>query len=145
LIFTATYLFLGHQYQHWERREDLYNIKHLVYWVHTVRLTLSLQHSSELILLLMPEALPLLEHLNVTIEQPQKKLTPKWNQSSPRFELCEQDIRRANSNGTRLRSLVLRYIELDDLLVLLNSLTFPLLETLTLVDVYDSCKYNELF
>ncbi|CAF4598086.1 unnamed protein product, partial [Rotaria magnacalcarata] len=60
----------GHQYQRWERREDLYNIKHPLDWIHTVRLTLSLQHSSELILLFMPAALPLLEHLNVTIEQP---------------------------------------------------------------------------
>jgi hypothetical protein len=138
-------LFLGHIDRSFDRTDDLYQIQHQLCWIYTIRLTLSLQHSSELILRLIPEALPLLEHLNVTIEQPQKKLTPKWNQSSPRFELCEQDIRRANANGTRLRSLVLRYIELDDLLVLLNSLTFPLLETLTLVDVYDSCKYNELF
>ena len=127
------------------RRDDLYQINHQLCWIHTVCLTLSLQHSSELILLLMPDALPLLEHLNVTIEQPQKNLQPKFGQSTPRFEWCEEDLRRANANGTRLRSLILRHIELDDLLVLLNSLTFPLLETLTLVDIYDSCKCNELF
>jgi hypothetical protein len=93
----------------------------------------------------MPEALPLLEHLNVTIEQPQKNLRYKFNQSTAHFELCEEDLRRANANGTKLRSLVLRLIELDDVLVLLNSLTFPLLEKLTLVDVYDRCKCNESF
>ncbi len=113
--------------------------------MHTVRLTLSLQHSSELILLLMPKALPLLEHLNVTIEQSQKNLPSKSDQSTARFELCEQDLRRTNANGKKLRSLVLRLIELDDLLVLLNSLTFPLLETLTLVGVYDTCKWKKLF
>ncbi|CAF4402141.1 unnamed protein product [Rotaria socialis] len=68
----------------------------------------------------MPEALPLLEHLNVTIEQSQKK----------------------NANGTKFRPLVLRQMELDDLLVLLNSITFSLLEKLILVDIYDQSLDN---
>jgi hypothetical protein len=119
--------------------------KHLVYWVHTVRLTLSLQHSSELILLLMPEALPLLEHLNVTIEQSRKDLIYKRGQSIQCFELCEKDLRCTNATGTKLRSFVLRQIELDDLLILFNTLTFPLLHTLTLVDIYDKCKCDEIF
>ncbi|CAF3358303.1 unnamed protein product [Rotaria socialis] len=128
----------GHDDQSWKRRNDLYDaIEYQLCWIYTVRLTLSLQHSSELILLLMPEALPLLEHLIVTIEQPQKNLLSKQGQSPARFELCEQDLRRTNANGTKLRSLVLRHIELEDLLVLLNSLNFSHLDTLTLVDVYD--------
>ncbi|CAF1269456.1 unnamed protein product [Rotaria sordida] len=134
----------GHQYQRWERIEDLYDIKHPLYWIHTVRLTLSLQHSSELILLLMPQALPLLEHLNVTIEQPQKDLISKRGQSIKCFELCEKDLRCTNAAGTNLRSFVLRQIELDDLLILFNTLTFPLLHTLTLVDIYDKSLDNLL-
>ncbi|CAF4702225.1 unnamed protein product [Rotaria sp. Silwood1] len=89
----------GHQYQHWEHREDLYNIEYPLYWIHPVRLTLSLQHSSELILLLMPEALPLLEHLNVTIEQPRKDLITKNGQSTEHFELCEKDLRCKNATA----------------------------------------------
>ncbi|CAF4724126.1 unnamed protein product, partial [Rotaria socialis] len=46
----------------------------------------------------MPEALPLLEHLIVTIEQSQKNLLSKQGQSPARFELCEQDLRRTNAN-----------------------------------------------
>ncbi|CAF4263130.1 unnamed protein product, partial [Rotaria sordida] len=86
------YLFLGHQYQHWECREDLYDIKYPLNWIHTVRLTLSLQHSPELILLLMPQALSLLEHLNVTIEQRRKDLISKRGHSTECFELCEKDL-----------------------------------------------------
>ncbi|CAF3878575.1 unnamed protein product, partial [Rotaria sp. Silwood2] len=134
----------GHLYQHWERREDLYNIEYPLYWINTVRLTLSLQHSSELILLLMPEALPLLEHLNVTIEQPRKDLITKNGQSAEHFELCEKDLRCKNATGERLQSLVIRYIELDDLLILFNTLTFPLLHTLILVDIYDKSLDNLL-
>ncbi|CAF2160023.1 unnamed protein product [Rotaria magnacalcarata] len=134
----------GHQYQRWERREDLYNIKHPLHWIHTVRLTLSLQHSSELILLFMPAALPLLEHLNVTIEQPRKDLISKSGQSTERFELCEKDLRCTTATATKLRSFVLRQIELDDLLILFNTLSFPLLHTLTLVDIHDKSLDNLL-
>ncbi|CAF1170119.1 unnamed protein product [Rotaria sordida] len=130
------YLFLGHQYQHWKRREDLYDIKHPLNWIHTVRLTLSLQHSSELILLLMPSALSLLEHLNVTIEQPRRDLISKRGQSTECFELCKKDLCYTNAAGTKLRSFVLRQIAFDDLLILFN--------TLTLVDIYDKCLNNLL-
>ncbi|CAF1021951.1 unnamed protein product [Adineta steineri] len=133
----------GHRYQNWEYA-DLYNIKHPLYWMRTVCLTISVQHSSELILLFMPEALPLLEHLNVTIEQPRKDLITKRKQPAKSVQLSENDLRYANAAKTKLRSFVLRQIELDDLLTLFNTFTFPLLDTLILVDVFDKCKYNEL-
>ena len=120
-------------------------MKYELHWTRTIRLTISLQHASELILLFMPDALPLLEHLNVTIEQPEKNLISTSDQSTKRLELCEKDLRRANADSTKLRSLVLHQIELDDLVILFNLFTFSLLHSLTLVDVYDSCKYNKSF
>ncbi|CAF5066587.1 unnamed protein product, partial [Rotaria sp. Silwood1] len=45
----------------------------------------------------MPEALPLLEHLNVTIEQPRKDLITKNGQPTEHFELCEKDLRCKNA------------------------------------------------
>jgi hypothetical protein len=139
------YLFLGYEYQCWDRMADLYDVNHTLYWIHTVRLSISLQHSSELVLLLMPEALPSLEHLNVTIEQPRKDLISEKDQSQRSIKLCETDLHCTNATGIKLRSFVLCQIELDDLLILFNTLTFPLLHTLILVDVYDKCKCNELF
>jgi hypothetical protein len=76
----------------------------------------------------MPESLPLLEHLNVTIEQPRKDLISKRVQSTERCELCEKDLRCTNATGIKLQSFVLRQIELDDLLILFNTLTFPVLD-----------------
>ncbi|CAF4568906.1 unnamed protein product, partial [Rotaria socialis] len=111
----------GYENPCWESRNDLCEINYQLCWIHTVRLTLSLQHSSELILLLMPEALPLLEHLNVTIEQSQKKSSDEQGQNHLH---------------------VFNYMELDDLLVLLNSITFSLLEKLILVDIYDQSLDN---
>ena len=125
--------------------DDLDAIEHQPYWKYTVHLTLSLQFSFELILLLVPEALPVLEHLNVTIEQPQKKGIMKSNKSTTSIHLCKDDLRRTNASGTKLRSLVLRHIELDDLLTVFDLFTFPLLETLTLVNVYGTCKYVEWY
>ncbi|UJR16925.1 hypothetical protein I4U23_003823 [Adineta vaga] len=123
-------------YPHFEH-EDLYDIKYPLCWIRTVCLTISLQHSSELILLLMPEALPLLEHLNVTIEQPREDLLIKREQSIKSIQLSENDLRHTNAVETKLRSLVLHQIELKDLLTLFNSFTFPLLSTLILVDIFD--------
>ena len=144
-MFTIMYLFLEYAYQYWDRMADLYDIKHTLYWIHTVRLSISLQHSSELILLLMPEALPLLEHLNVTIEQPREDLISEKDQSKRSIKLCEKDFQYTNTTGIKLRSFVLRQIELDDFLILFNTLTFPLLHTLILIDIYDKCRYNEIF
>ncbi|CAF4221737.1 unnamed protein product, partial [Rotaria sordida] len=84
----------------------------------------------------MPQALSLLEYLNVTIEQRRKDLISKRGQSTECFELCEKDLCYTNVGGTKLRSFVLRQIELDDLLILFN--------TFTLVDIYDKYKCNEI-
>ncbi|CAF4741836.1 unnamed protein product, partial [Rotaria magnacalcarata] len=45
-------------------------------------------------------------------------------------------------DGTRLKSLFLRYIFLNDLIILMNSLTMPLLEKFILIDLYDHSKLS---
>ncbi|CAF1417706.1 unnamed protein product, partial [Rotaria sp. Silwood1] len=40
-------------------------------------------------------------------------------------------------DGTRLKSLFLRYIFLNELIILMNSLTMSLLEKFILIDLYD--------
>ena len=92
----------------------------------------------------MPEAISLLEHLNVTIEHPRKDLITKRKQRTKSIQLSENNLRYANAAGTKLRSFVLRQIELNGLLILFNTFTFPLLDTFILVDIFDKCKSHEL-
>ncbi|CAF0924729.1 unnamed protein product [Rotaria sordida] len=93
----------GHTYQDW-KYDDLYDIKHSLCLIRTVNLTISLQHSSELILLLTPKSLPLLEHLNVIIEQPREDLITREKQPIKSIHLSEKDLHYANADGTKLRS-----------------------------------------
>ncbi|CAF1375235.1 unnamed protein product, partial [Adineta steineri] len=131
----------GHQYED-SPCKDLCNVKYPLYWIRTVRLTISLQDLSDLILLLMPESLPSIEYLNVTIEHRRKDLIAERYQSIKSIKLSENDLRYRNATETKLRSFVLRQMELTDVLVLFNTLTFPLLDTLILVDVYDKSLDN---
>ncbi len=45
----------------------------------------------------------------------------------------------------RLRSLVIRYIPLGDVVILIGSLNMPLLEKLILIDLYDHSKLSTIF
>ena len=102
-----------------------------LYLPNTHRLTLSIQYASELELLLRRNVTPVLEHLSVTIER--MDLVVIQASESP-VRLCEQNLRQ-KADGTRLRTLFIRHIAFEDLIVLLDSLSMPSLETLTLIDV----------
>jgi hypothetical protein len=109
-------------------------------WSHTVKLTLSIQQSTELVLLFKRDALPIVEHLNVTNEALRFDLPPDQHRSVANIYLSDYDLHQIG-DGTRLRSLLLRNIALNDVIVLIGSLTMPLLEKLTLIDSYDQSKF----
>jgi hypothetical protein len=108
-----------------------------IYLPNTHRLTLSLRYASELELLLRRNVTPVLEHLGVTIEQ--TDLFALREYKSPPHRLCEKTLR-LKADGTRLRTLFIRDMSFEDLIVLLNSLSMPSLEALTLIDVYGQSK-----
>lgn len=110
-------------------------------WPNTVRLTLSIQRSSELTLLFQPDALPMIEHLNITNEELPAAPSQDQNQFLPNSQPFKQDSHQMTDN-CRLRSLLIRYIWLGDLLELISSLKMPLLEQLTLIDLYDNSKLS---
>ncbi|CAM4834417.1 unnamed protein product, partial [Rotaria magnacalcarata] len=85
----------------------LHNMQPL-YWPNTVQLTLSIQQPSELTLLLKRGALPATEHLNVTNEEMRTALPLYRYKPISNIQLCEHELRKV-ADGTRLRSLVLRY------------------------------------
>ena len=101
-----------------------------LHWPNTVQLTLSVQHPSDLLLLLQRDALPIIEHLEVTIE------TFCWLLPSEH----NQNINGTDIDGTRLRFLLLRFIPLDDLIRLMDILDLPSLKELTLIDLPDHSK-----
>jgi hypothetical protein len=107
-----------------------------LYWPYTNRLTLSVQHASELELLLKRNVTPTLEHLTVTIEHMDLVVTKR---STPRAHFCEQTLRQ-KADATRLRTLFIRHMAFEDLIVLLACLSMPLLEQLTLIDIYGQSK-----
>ena len=107
-----------------------------LYWPNTNRLTLSVQHASELELLLKRNVTPALEHLIVTIEQTDIVVPQR---SMLRDHLCER-ILRQQTDGTRLRTLFIRHMAFEDLIILLGCLWMPVLEKLTLIDIYGQSK-----
>ncbi|CAF1315387.1 unnamed protein product, partial [Didymodactylos carnosus] len=125
----------GHKFYPNDRMKDLHKMEPL-YWPNTNQLTLSIQHSSELILLLKRGALPAIEHLNITNEEIRTALPLRQHISASNIHLCEYNLREI-ADGTRLRTLLLRYITLSDIIILIGSLTMPLLEKLILIDLYD--------
>jgi hypothetical protein len=60
----------------------------------------------------------------------------------PDIQLYGHDLHET-ADGTRLKSLVLRFMPLSDVIVLMNSLCMPLLEKLILVDLYDQSKLSQ--
>ncbi|CAF4284234.1 unnamed protein product, partial [Rotaria magnacalcarata] len=124
------------------------SIRTMILEVEKVQLTLSIQQPSELTLLLKRGALPATEHLNVTNEEMRTALPLCRYKPISNIQLCEHELRKV-ADGTRLRSLVLRYINLKDAVILMDSLTMPLLEKLIFVDLYDRTldhvgKFQEL-
>jgi hypothetical protein len=111
-------------------------------WPNTVQLTLSIQHANELMLLFQHGALPAIEHLNVTNEEIPTALSPGQQKLIPNIQLCEHVLRQT-ADGTRLKSLLLRYINLGDVIILIRSVAMRLLQKLTLVDLYDQSKLSQ--
>jgi hypothetical protein len=111
-------------------------------WPNTVRLTLSIQHPSELIHLFQRGALPTIEHLNITNEEVRTTFPSSQHKPVPDIQLYGHDLHET-ADGTRLKSLVLRFMPLSDVIVLMNSLCMPLLEKLILVDLYDQSKLSQ--
>ncbi len=111
-----------------------------MFWPHIVQLTLSIQYSFELIVILQRGTMPHLEHLNVTIEQEKFDEKSYLGESPPRYtQLCDIAIRQ-RADATRLQTLILRHLALSELVTLLHSLNMPVLEKLTLVDLFDESK-----
>ncbi|CAF3697866.1 unnamed protein product [Rotaria sordida] len=109
-------------------------------WPNTVELSLSIEHSSEIMFFFRNGALPLIEHLNITNEEiciilPEHHHKYE-NKSISNIKFYKNELNEI-VDSTRLKSLFLRYIFLNDLIILMNSLTMPLLEKLTLIDLYD--------
>jgi hypothetical protein len=92
-------------------------------------------------LLLQRNALPAIEYLNVTNEELHTALPLGVSKSVPDIRLSEHGLHE-RADGTRLRFLLLRYITLSDVIILIGSLTMPLLEKLILVDMYDHSKLS---
>ncbi|CAF3475682.1 unnamed protein product [Rotaria socialis] len=111
------------------------------FWSRAVQLTLSVQYPFEIIVILQSGAIPLLEHLNITFEQEQFEEKPYLQEKQPDIQFCQSDIRRM-TDATRLQSLLLRHLALNQLIILLDSLNMPLLKKLTLVDIFDETLAN---
>ena len=92
-----------------------------------------------MIFILQKNALPLLQHLDITIEQEQLPLKPYLDATQPQISFCENDIRQM-IDATRLRSVVLRHLSLDNVTMFIRSVTMPLLKKIILVDIFDQSK-----
>jgi hypothetical protein len=128
-------LFLGHKSVKCRVIEGFHNMEQLS-WPNTVRLTLSIQHPSELRLLFQHNGLPAIEYLNITIENLQTIASCKVSNT----QLSEDSLRETTNGGTHLKVLILRYISLNDVIILISSIAMPALEELILIDMYDDSK-----
>ncbi|CAF4147540.1 unnamed protein product, partial [Rotaria magnacalcarata] len=81
-------------------------------------------------------ALPSIEHLNITNDEISSILPEHKNKSVSSISFDKSQINEI-VDGTRLKSLFLRYIFLNDLIILMNSLTMSLLEKFILIALYD--------
>ncbi|CAF4997329.1 unnamed protein product, partial [Rotaria sp. Silwood1] len=87
----------------------------------------------------------LIEHLNITNEEIHIVLPEHQhkyeNKSISIIKFYKNELSEI-IDGTRLKSIFLRYIFLTDLIILSNSLTMSLLEKLLLIDLYDHSKLS---
>ncbi|CAF1088095.1 unnamed protein product [Rotaria sp. Silwood1] len=105
-------------------------------WPNTIELSLSIRYSNEIMFFLRKGALPSIEHLNITNEGMCIILPEHKNKSISNISFDKNQLHEI-VDGTRLKSLFLRYIYLNDLIILMNSLTMSLLEKFILIDLYD--------
>ncbi|CAF4038404.1 unnamed protein product [Rotaria magnacalcarata] len=100
--------------------------------VNTVRLTLSLQYCSDLVLLLQRGVLPLIQQLNVTFE----RRNPHVDSRPVRFKVDEKNL--LTTDTARLRKLSLRNLPMHYALQFVRFLYLTQLESLHLVDIFDN-------
>jgi hypothetical protein len=100
----------------------------------TVHLSLFIGRLSDLFTLLDTQLLPVLDHLCIIFVK-QKKHN------------LQNDAQVTNLTNiiSRLRSLKLSYMSLDDLLTFLSLVYMPLLEKLTLIEIHDKSKCKNWF
>jgi hypothetical protein len=103
-----------------------------MYLPNTVYLSLFVRRLSDLFILLDPQVSPVLDHLSVTFIKQHKH---DLNNGSK--------VKNITNITSRLRSLRLNYMSLDDLLIFLSSVHMPLLEKLTLIEIHDNSKCNK--
>ncbi|CAF4039957.1 unnamed protein product [Adineta steineri] len=116
---------------------DLHNTQPLS-WPNTVQLTLSIQNPSEISLLFEQNALPAIEYLNITIQNLNTNLPSDVDISAPNIQLSKDSLRQTAIGSAYLKHLLLRYITLNDVIILIGSLIMPLLEELILINMYDN-------
>ncbi|CAF0890764.1 unnamed protein product [Adineta steineri] len=95
-----------------------------MYLPNTVYLSLCIKRLDDLFNLLDTQALPVLDHLSVVFITRDLKY--------------DAEMVNVNNITSRLRSLKLRYMSMNNLLVFLSSVHMPLLEKLTLIDIHDN-------
>ncbi|CAF0741225.1 unnamed protein product [Adineta steineri] len=110
-------------------------------WPNTVQLTISIQRSSEIILLFKYNALSAIEYLNITIENMNTDLAFNTDISAMDIQLSEDSLRQTAVVSTHLKHLLLRYITLNDAIILIGSSIMPVLEELILINMYDNESY----
>ena len=139
MTFLSSILLDG--YSH-ERVDDLkLNIITDIHWPRTVQLTLGVRYSFELLFLLQNKALPLLEHLNVAIAGGHLE-EDLYHRAPQTIRFCESTIRE-QMDVSRLRTVVVRRLVLEQVTMFVRSLHFAVLEELTLADLFDHSKSLE--
>ena len=99
-----------------------------MYLSNTVYLSLYIKQLDDLFNLLDTQSLPVLDHLSVSF-----------------IKCLKNDFKIINMNNiaSRLRSLKLGYMSMNDLLIFFSFVHLPLLEQLILIDIHDDCKFNK--
>jgi len=100
----------------------------------TVRLSLSLEYCSDLVLLLQSGVLPLLQQLNVIFKSGNAHSDPR----PVRFKVVESNLLTTDTN--RLRTLSLRNLHMVYAIRFIRFLRLTQLQTLRLINVLDSSK-----
>jgi hypothetical protein len=100
-----------------------------MYLPNTVYLSLYINQLYQLFNLLDTQLLPILDHLSVAFITRDLKY----------------DVKMTNVNNitSRLRSLKLSHMSMNNLLIFLSFVHMPLLEKLTLIDIHDNSKFNQ--
>ena len=127
-------------YNHAALSDSDTNLFSRLHWPRTVQLTISVRYSFELLLLLQRQAVPLLEHLFVSIEA--GHLDHEMYQRAPQtIPFCEEIIHDL-VDVTRLRTLVVRQLALEYVIVFFRRRQFSALERLTLAEIVDHSEFS---